>query len=139
MAKGSEVIKSKKTKRPRVKVYPAPPKSRAAYFFAAFCLTLAASLSCGGFFIAYDHSLKVGSGRSVAAFAVSQSGGGYDVTVAGNSFLINTAFLDKTQQVLSKLGSLESTVEPAPIQLAKYALARLDLLEESLLSRYSPI
>jgi hypothetical protein len=121
-----------------VKVYPAPPKNPASYFFASFFLTLTAALCGAGLFVAYDHSVHVGSGRSVAVFALSQSGGRFDVTLAGNSFFIDTASLNKAQAALEKLRKAGSSLKPAPLQLAEFASARLDLLEEKLLSQYGP-
>jgi hypothetical protein len=131
---------AKKTARrkPRVKVYPAPRKSAASYFFASFFLTLTVALCGAGFLIAYDHSVSVGSGRSVTAFAVSQKGGLIDFTVAGNSFFVNTVSFDEAQIVFKKIRMVGTGFEPAPVGLAKLVTARFDVFEEKLLARYDP-
>lgn len=132
------MTKKIKKRSPRVKIYPAPRKSAASYFFTSFFLTLTVMLCGAGFLIAYDHSLSVGTGRSVTAFAVSQAGQKLDITVAGNSFLVNTATLDSVQAMQIKLRLAASALEPAPVGFARLVTAQLDLLEEKLLARYGP-
>lgn len=129
--------KSTKKRKPKVIYYPAPAKGRASYFFTSFFLTIAVVLCGIGLLVADRNSQRLGWGRDIEVFSVTDTGKDkgkqIDVTVMGNNFTIDTAYLNDAQAVLKKAGLVQQYIEPVPLQFAEIAATKLCILEQEIL------
>lgn len=129
--------KSPKKRKPKVVYYPAPSKSRAAYFFASFFLTLTVVASAVGFAFADSNSQRLGWGRDIEVFAVIDSGSDVGFSVMGSSFTVSTADIDSAKAFAEKLIQSRVYLLPEPVQFAEIAGNKLYTLEIHLLSYFS--
>jgi|GEM_PF-2845550 len=129
----------KQRKKTRVKYYEAPPKSRAAYFFASFFITAFFLLSIIGLYIVNKNSMHVGFGMDVQAFSISATSTRYEVSVVGKRFSVDKNSIAAAHSVIERLKTIKLESEPEPFYFFDVLKEGIKASEFELLKYYDPI